>query len=89
MSARAYAAEAVTLADAALAAALAGHTQADGTIDLINARDSSGPALVEANIAVPATMFAGTWPLRVLRDATELVVDVQVVDPAADPLSCA
>jgi hypothetical protein len=64
VSARAYADDSVTLGQAALDAAEALHPVPAGAIELVNARASSGPALVEIPLSVPAAVYTDVAPLR-------------------------
>lgn len=86
VSARSYAAESVSLAKAAFDAAVASNPVADGTIELVNARDSSGPALVEIALAVPAAVYTDPSPLAIFDGATELAATVDAIDNAVDPV---
>lgn len=86
LTARARSAEALAAARAARDAAEALVPVAPGTVQLVNARDAAGTALVEIPLEVPAGVYAGPEPLAVRDAGMELPVAVDVLDAAGDPV---
>jgi hypothetical protein len=87
IDARRFAADSVQAAQAAFdAAALIAGDPAPGTIELVHPRGSSGTALVEIPLEVPAAAYEGTDALVIEEEGAELAAEVLPVDVGADPV---
>ncbi len=80
-SAEAQAAEARQLSLAALDLIEAGHEVLPGTLQVVNARSSAGPALVSATLDIPPGTWAGPEGFSVFDGATELVATATLSGP--------
>ena len=67
------------------ASAIAG-AASPGTIQLLNARDSAGTALVEVPLQIPASQYAGDAGLVIEDDGAELPLLVEELDLSGDPV---
>lgn len=76
-----YTDEALAAAEAAYAAAETTRPVAPGTIELVNARDASGPALVETELEIPLASWSGPDGLTILDETgKEIAAVVGVID---------